>query len=122
MDMEDGMDFDSDLEHCSTGGMTGDPCWIARCFSFYRYAPISRSLGVADSLTPVAVGSCSAGPRSQSGLRTTQPSLIPTSSMSCQLSDPPRTLTKMSHMGPSLAGQTHAKYVKTTSENVNGYG
>jgi hypothetical protein len=81
-DMEE--DFESDLEHRSTGNMNhaGSSSTTARQYP---------GLGVADSLTPV--GSSSAVPRSRSGSRTAQPSRIPTPSMSRQLSDPPRTPT-----------------------------
>lgn len=89
-DIEDGMDFESDLGHRSTESTTraGSP---AASSTTTRQYP---GLGVADSLTPVAgVGNSSAGPRSRSGSRTAQPSRIPTPSMSRQLSDPPRTPT-----------------------------
>ena len=89
-DLEDGMDFESDIEPRSTESMTraGSP---AASSNTTRQYP---GLGVADSLIPVAaVGSSSAGPRSRSGSRTAQPSRIPTPSMSRQLPDPPRTPT-----------------------------
>lgn len=89
-DMEDGMDFESDLEHHSTESMTRAGSPAASSTTTRRYP----GLGVADSLpTPVATGVGSAGPRSRSGSRTAQPSRIPTPSMSRQLSDPPRTPT-----------------------------
>ncbi|KAI9450217.1 hypothetical protein BJY52DRAFT_1419621 [Lactarius psammicola] len=87
-DIEDGMDFESDLGHRSTES-------VARAGSPATSSTTTRQypgLGVADSLTPVA-GHSSAGPRSRSGSRTAQPSRIPTPSMSRQLSDPPRTPT-----------------------------
>ena len=89
-DMEDGMDFESDLEHRTAESMTraGSP---AASSTTTRQYP---GLGVADSLTPAAaIGGSSGGPRSRSGSRTVQPSRIPTPSMSRQLSDPPRTPT-----------------------------
>ncbi|KAF8269385.1 hypothetical protein EI94DRAFT_993045 [Lactarius quietus] len=90
-DMEDGMDFESDLEHRTTESMTRAGSPAASSTTTRRYP----GLGVADSLTPAppAVGGSSAGPRSRSGSRTAQPSRIPTPSMSRQLSDPPRTPT-----------------------------
>jgi hypothetical protein len=89
-DMEDGMDFESDLEHRSTESMTRAGSPAASSTTTRRFP----GLGVADSRTPVAaVGSSNTGPRSRSGSRTAQPSRIPTPSMSRQLSDPPRTPT-----------------------------
>ncbi|KAH9059978.1 hypothetical protein EDB87DRAFT_1577336 [Lactarius vividus] len=99
-DIEDGMDFESDLGHRSTVSTTraGSPATSTTT----RQYP---GLGVADSLTPVAgVGSSSAGPRSRSGSRTAQPSRIPTPSMSRQLSDPPRTPTP-TQMGTSVPAE-----------------
>jgi hypothetical protein len=89
-DLEDSMDFESDLEPRSTESMTRAGSPTASSTTTRQYP----GLGVADSLMPVAaVGSSSAGPRSRSGSRTAQPSRIPTPSMSRQLSDPPRTPT-----------------------------
>ncbi|KAH9031206.1 hypothetical protein EDB85DRAFT_1865921 [Lactarius pseudohatsudake] len=99
-DIEDGMDFESDLGHRSTVSTTraGSPA----ASTTTRQYP---GLGVADNLTPVAgVGSSSAGPRSRSGSRTAQPSRIPTPSMSRQLSDPPRTPTP-TQMGTSIPAE-----------------
>lgn len=100
-DMEDGMDFESDLEHRSTGSMAraGSP---AASSTTTRQYP---GLGVADNLTPaVGVSGSSAGPRSRSGSRTAQPSRIPTPSMSRQLSDPPRTPSP-TQMGASVPAE-----------------
>ena len=100
-DMEDGMDFESDLEHRSTESMTraGSPTTSSTTMRQYP------GLGVAD--TPVAgVNNGNGGPRSRSGSRTAQaqPSRIPTPSMSRQLSDPPRTPTP-TQMGASVPAE-----------------
>ena len=98
-DMEDSMDFESDLEHHSTESMTRAGSPAASSTTTRRYP----GLGVADSLpTPVAAGVGSAGPRSRSGSRTAQPSRIPTPSMSRQLSIPQRTPTPAQFAQPDF--------------------
>jgi hypothetical protein len=87
-DLEDGMDFESDLERRSTESMTH--ARQASSAASYQYP----GLGVTDSRTPATgVGSGGGGPRSRSASRNAQPSRIPTPSASRQLSDPPRTPT-----------------------------
>jgi hypothetical protein len=89
-DIEDGMDFESDLERCSTESMMRLRSRLASSATSHQYP----SLGVADSRIPATVvGSGGGAPRSRSASRTAQPSRIPTPSVSRQLTDPPRTPT-----------------------------
>lgn len=89
-DIEDGMDFESDLERRSTESMIRARSRLASSVASHQYP----GLGATDSRTPAAgVGSSGGGPRSRSVSRTAQPSRIPTPSVSRQLSDPPRTPT-----------------------------
>jgi hypothetical protein len=100
-DIEDGMDFESDLERRSTESMTRAGSRPASSTASHRYP----GLGAIDSRTYAAgVGSSGGGPRSRSASRTAQPSRIPTPSLSRQLPDPPRTPTP-TQMNPPVAAE-----------------
>ncbi|KAI9507789.1 hypothetical protein F5148DRAFT_72770 [Russula earlei] len=99
-DIEDGTDFESDLERGSTESLTHVGSHPASSISSHQYP----GLGVIDGRTHApGVGSSGGGPRSRSASRTTQPSRIPTPSFSRQLPEPPRTPTPTQAAPPAAA-------------------